>query len=156
MKNSSSSTFQKNAMLTLRDDIAEKSGPDAFPISRTFIFFEQYAIRSRETIKNLIIAALAVLVVTSLFLVDLTVTFLVVLNFAALICELFGLMVICNVSLNSVSMISLVMATEFAVDYSAHIAHAYITLNKGTANERVVDALSTVSASVFMGGEDAR
>ncbi|XP_078373186.1 patched domain-containing protein 3-like isoform X2 [Oculina patagonica] len=152
MKSDGSSTFQKNAMLTLRDDIAEKSGLDAFPISRTFIFFEQYAITSRETIRNLIIAALAVLLVTSPFLVDCTVTLIVVLNFAALICELFGLMVIWNVALNSVSMINLVMAIGFAVDYSAHIAHAYITSNKVTADERIVDALSTLGASVFMGG----
>ena len=153
MKNDGSSTFQKNAMLTLRDDIAEKSKLDAFPITRFFIFFEQYAITSRETIRNLVIAAIAVLVVTSPFLVDCTVTFIVVLNFAALICELFGLMVIWNVSLNSVSMINLVMAIGFAVDYSAHIAHAYITSNKDTANERVVDALTTLGASVFMGGK---
>ena len=153
MKSSGSSTFQKNAMLTLREDIAEKSSLGAFPITRPFIFFEQYAITSRETIRNLLIAALAVLVVTSPFLVDCTVTFLVVLNFAALTCELFGLMVIWGVSLNSVSMINLVMAIGFAVDYSAHIAHAYVASNKVTANERVVDALSTIGASVFMGGK---
>ena len=155
MKNDGSSTFQKNAMLTLRDDIAEKSKLDAFPITRPFMFFEQYAITSRETLRNLIIAAIAVMVVTSPFLVDCTVTFIVVLNFAALICELFGLMVIWNVSLNSVSMINLVMAIGFAVDYSAHIAHAYVTSNKVTADERVVDALSTLGASVFMGGKFA-
>ncbi|KAJ7385704.1 Patched domain-containing protein 3 [Desmophyllum pertusum] len=152
MKSSSSSTFQKNAMLTLREDITEKSTLDAFPIARPFIFFEQYAITSRETTRNLIIAALAVLVVTSPFLVDCTVTILVVLNFAALICELFGLMFIWDVSLNSVSMINIVMAIGFAVDYSAHIAHAYVMSNKSTANERVVDALSTLGASVLMGG----
>ncbi|KAJ7385698.1 Patched domain-containing protein 3 [Desmophyllum pertusum] len=61
-------------------------------------------------------------------------------------------MFIWNVSLNSVSMINLVMAIGFAVDYSAHIAHAYVLSNKLTANERVVDALSTLGASVFMGG----
>ena len=153
MKDSGSSTFQKSAMLTLREDITTKSKLDAFPIARSFIFFEQYAITSRETVRNLIIAALAVLVVTSPFLVDLSVTFLVVLNFAALICELFGLMVIWDVSLNSVSMINLVMAIGFAVDYSAHIAHAYITSNKVKANERVVEALSTLGASVIMGGK---
>jgi len=152
MKSSGNSTFQKNAMLTLREDIEEKSKLDAFPITRSFIFFEQYAITSQETIRNLLIAALAVLVVTSPFLVDCTVTVLVVLNFAALICELFGLMVIWDVSLNSVSMINLVMAIGFAVDYSAHIAHAYVASTKATANERVVDALSTLGASVLMGG----
>ena len=153
MKNDGSSIFQKNAMLTLRDDIARKSKLDAFPITRPFIFFEQYVLISRETIRNLIIAGLAVFIVTSPFLVDCTVALLVVLNFAALICELFGLMVIWNVSLNSVTMITLVMAIGFAVDYSAHIAHAYVTSNKVTADERVVDALSTLGASVFMGGK---
>ena len=83
---------------------------------------------------------------------DCTVTLLVVLNFAALICELFGLMVLWNVSLNSVSMINLVMAIGFAVDYSAHIAHAYVMSDKETANERVVHALGTLGASVVMGG----
>ena len=152
MKSDGSSTFQKNAMLTLREDIAEKSKLDAFPIARSFIFFEHYVLISTETIRNLIIAGLAVFIVTSPFLVDCTVALLVVLNFAALTCELLGLMVIWNVSLNSVSMINLVMAIGFAVDYSAHIAHAYVVSNKLTANERVVEALSTVGASVLMGG----
>ena len=153
MKNSSSSTFQKDAMLSLRQDLAHNSPLDAFPITRPFIFFEQYAITSRETIRNLIIATLAVFIVTSPFLVDCTVTLLVVLNFMALICELFGLMVLWDVSLNTVSMINLVMAIGFAVDYSAHIAHAYVISERLTANERVVDALSTLGASVLMGGK---
>ena len=152
MKSGGSSTFQKNAMLTLREDIVEKSKLDAFPITRPFIFFEQFVLISTETIRNLVIAGLAVFIVTSPFLVDCRVALLVVLNFAALICELFGLMVIWNVSLNTVSMINLVMAIGFAVDYSAHIAHAYVVSNKLTANERVVEALSTVGASVLMGG----
>ena len=69
MRNSASSTFQKNAMLTLRDDLKSDKlkNLDAFPIARSFIFFEQYAITTQETIRNLLIAALAVLVVTSPF-----------------------------------------------------------------------------------------
>ena len=99
---------------------------DAFPIRQPFTFFEQYAIISRDTIRNLLIATLAVLVITSTFLVDCTVAILVVFKFAALVCKLFGLMVIWDVSLNSVSMINLVKAIGFAVDYSAHVAHAYV------------------------------
>ena len=156
MKPSSSSTFQKNAMLSLRKDITEMSKLDAFPITRPFIFFEQYAIISRDTIRNLLIAALAVLVITSPFLVDCTVAILVLFSFAALVCELFGLMVIWDVSLNSVSMINLVMAIGFAVDYSAHVAHAYVVSSKATPNERVVDALATLGASVAMGGKAGR
>lgn len=152
MKNDSSSTFQKDAMLTIREDLVRKSPLRVIPISRMFIFFEQYAIISRETTRNLIIAALAVLVVTSLFLVDCWVTLLVVVNFVALVLELFGLMYFWDVSLNGVSMITLVMAIGFAVDYSAHIAHAFVMSEEETANKRVVDAVSTLGASVFMGG----
>ena len=153
MKSNGESTFQKNAMQSLREDLEKKSNLKAFPITRAFVFFEQYVITSRETIRNLIIAAITVFVVTSPFLVDCTVAILVLFNFAALICELFGLMFIWGVSLNAVSMINLVMAIGFAVDYSAHIAHAYVVSNKLSANERVVDALSTLGASVFMGGK---
>lgn len=152
MKNNLSSTFQKDAMLTIREDLAKKSSLDVIPISRPFIFFEQYAIVGRETTRNLIIAALAVLVVTSLFLVDCTVTLLVVFNFVALVLELFALMFIWDVSLNGVSMITLVMAIGFAVDYSAHIAHAFVMSEEDTSNKRVIDAVSTLGASVFMGG----
>ena len=153
MKSNGESTFQKSAMQTIRDDLETKSQLGVFPITRPFIFFEQYAITSRETIRNLIIAAITVFVITSPFLVDCTVAILVLFNFAALICELFGLMVIWDVSLNVVSMINLVMAIGFAVDYSAHVAHAYVMSNKLSANDRVVDALSTVGASVLMGGK---
>ena len=45
------------------------------------------------------------------------------------------------------------MAIGFAVDYSAHIAHAYVMSNKLSANDRVVDALNTLGASVLMGGK---
>ena len=152
MKSDSSSTFQKDAMLTIREDLAKKSPLRVTPISRIFIFIEQYAIIGRETTRNLIIAALAVLIVTSLFLVDCWVTLLVVVNFVALVRELFGLMYFWNVSLNGVSMITLVMAIGFAVDYSAHIAHAFVMSEEQTANKRVVDAVSTLGASVFMGG----
>ena len=153
MKNSTSSTFQRDAMLTLRKDISSKSALPVFPITKVFIFFEQYAIIVSATIQNLAIAAVAILLLTSPFLMDFAVILLVSLGFVALIFELFGLMYIWGVSLNSISMINLVMAIGFSVDYSAHIAHAFLMSEKRTANERVIEALSTLGTSVFMGGK---
>ncbi|XP_068751594.1 patched domain-containing protein 3-like isoform X1 [Montipora capricornis] len=152
MKSDPTSTFQKNAMLTLRDDLATKSPLNVTPVSRMFVFFEQYAIIAQETTRNLSIAALVVLIVTSVFLADCFVTILVVANFVALVIELFGLMYIWDVTLNSVSMVILVMAIGFAVDYSAHIAHAFVMSREETADKRVVESVSTLGASVFMGG----
>ena len=156
MESSRSSSFQRDAMVTLREDISRNSELGAFPISKEFIYIEQYVVILSTTMRNLAIAAGAILVLTSPFLVDLTVILLVFLGFVALIFELFGLMYVWGVSLNAVAMINLVMAIGFAIDYSAHIAHAFVISKKGTANERVIDALSTLGASVLMGGKMTR
>lgn len=152
IKTSLNSIGQRDAMVTLREDIDESPLP-AYPITKPFMFFEQYAITFKATVRNLAIASAAILVITSPFLVNLSVTFMVLFGFAALIFELFGLMYFWGVSLHGVSMINLVMAIGFAVDYSAHIAHAYVMSSKNTAEERVVDALRTLGASVLMGGK---
>jgi predicted RND superfamily exporter protein len=49
-------------------------------------------------------------------------------------------------------MINLVMAIGFAVDYSAHLAHSFVFSAESNVEEKVVDALRTVGASVIMGG----
>ena len=57
-----------------------------------------------------------------------------------------------DVPLNSISMINLVMAIGFAVDYSAHVAHSFVFSTESNPEKRVVNALKTVGASVIMGG----
>ncbi|EDO40632.1 predicted protein, partial [Nematostella vectensis] len=153
MESSSNSIFQRDAMLTLRKDLDDyDAGLHSYPVSRFFIFFEQYAIIQSETIRNLVIASVTVLLITWSFLLSISVTILVFLGFSALIVELFALMAVWNVTLNTISMINLVMAIGFSVDYSAHIAHAFVTSSEPTAELRVVHALSTLGTSVLMGG----
>ncbi|KXJ20037.1 patched domain-containing protein 3 [Exaiptasia diaphana] len=151
-KPTTNSNVQKDLMISIRKDLKDKSKLNVFPINKNFIYFEQYVIIGEETFRNLIIAGLAVLVITWPFLLSFTVTLLVFLGFVALVVELFALMFIWDVTLNSVSMINLVMAIGFSVDYSAHIAHAFATSSESTAEGRVEHALSTLGASVVMGG----
>lgn len=42
--------------------------------------------------------------------------------------NLFGLMTYWGMDLNTISVINLVLAVGLAVDYSAHIGHAYLTI----------------------------
>ena len=153
IKATTSSIDHRDAMLTLREDLQAKTTLPVYAISKTFLYFEQYAITLTETIRNLSIAAATILLITSPFLVDFSVTILVFFSFVALIFELFGLMYVWDVPLNSVSMINLVMAIGFSVDYSAHIAHAFVTSSEGTPERRVVAALKSLGASVFLGGK---
>jgi len=45
------------------------------------------------------------------------------------------------------------MAIGFAVDYSAHVAHSYLLASADTPEERMIEALGSIGASVFMGGK---
>lgn len=153
MKSSTSSIYRKDAMLSIRKDLSSKSQLPVHIASASFTFLEQYAAIASETIRNLTIASLVILIVTAPFLVNLSVSLLVFFDFVSLIFELFGMMWLWDVSLNSISMINLVMAIGFAVDYSAHVAHAFVVAPGSSAEKRVIDALTHVGASVLLGGK---
>lgn len=143
----------RDAMLTLREDIDTKSRLPSFPIAKQFISFEQYALTAKETIRNLLVAAIAILAVSSVYLVHPIVILFVFLSFASLVIELFGLMYIWDVSLNGISMLGLVMAIGYSVDYSAHVAHAFVVSDAHGNDGRIIRSLSTVGISVLMGGK---
>ena len=143
----------RDAMKTLRQDIKRESRLPAFPISKQYLHYEQYDLTTKETIRNLLIAAIAILLVSSVYLAHPIVILFVFLSFASLVVELFGLMYIWNVSLNGISMVGLMMAIGYSVDYSAHVAHAFVVSDMVITDERVVRALSTVGISVLMGGK---
>ena len=151
-KDNYESTFRKNAMLTLRADLDAYGKLNAFPSTLVFIYFEQFVVILRDTVRNLAVSGCAVLLVTLPYLIHPGVALLVVIGFVSLVFELLAIMYIWGVSLNSISMIVIVMAIGFSVDYSAHIAHAYIVSLADTPEERVIDALQTMGASVAMGG----
>ena len=90
LKGTSSSIKLRDAMTTLRDDLKDKTTLPVFANSYSFIFFEQFVSTLPETVRNLLLAAAAILVVTSLFLVNPLVILLVLLGFASLIFELLG------------------------------------------------------------------
>jgi hypothetical protein len=77
-------------MLSLRDDLKDKTTLPVFANAYAFIFIEQFVSTLPETVRNLALAATAIVVVTSLFLVNPLVILLVLLGFASLIFELLG------------------------------------------------------------------
>jgi multidrug efflux pump subunit AcrB len=79
--------------------------------------------------------------------------------FAVLICvaaidvDLLGLIWLWGLSLNSLTMISLVMAIGLVVDYLAHIIHYFmIHSNSSDPRARMANALSEVGGAVAVGG----
>ena len=152
LKDGTDSHFQKNAMLTLRSDLHTLNSLPVYAITYAFIFYEQYAVILQTTIRNIAICATAILIITLPYLINPKVTFAVFVGFISLMFELFGIMYLWGVSLNAISMIILVMGIGFSVDYSAHIAHAFVKSTKKTTELRVCEALETMGSSVAMGG----
>ena len=145
--------YRTNGMVRLQDDIKAQTGvPGAYPITLNFFYRDMILFAAPETRKNLILSAVTILIITTPYLVHPLAILMIFGGFVALVFELFGLMALWGVALNSISMITSIMALGFAVDYSAHVAHAYLTAKGDTPEERMIETLSTVGASVLMGG----
>lgn len=146
------SLVRRDEMVSLRKDLKSKTTLPVYAISLRFIYMEQFVIILRDTIRNLSISSAAILIITLPYLANPLVTLFVFLGFVSLIFELLGMMYVWHVSLNSISMIVIVMAIGFAVDYSAHVAHAFVVSNEATPTKCAIDALRTMGKSVLMGG----
>ncbi len=65
--------------------------------------------------------------------------------------NLLGMIYYWGMSLNAVTVVNVVLAIGIALDYSSHIAHAYIMAEGDTRMEKVKYALSHIGGSVFHG-----
>ena len=146
--------FRTESMLELREQLKREANLDVYAVNFVYFLNEQVSIIREDTIRNLLICGLVIVIITTPYLVHPVVILLVFGGFVALVLELFGLMAAWGVPLNSISMITSIMAIGFSVDYSAHIAHAYIISEKETPEARITHAMGSIGASVLMGGTD--
>ncbi|XP_075443767.1 patched domain-containing protein 3-like [Ascaphus truei] len=141
---------EKNMLRQLRE-IAANCNIPLMVYHPTFIYFDQYVVIIQNTIQNLIVATVVMLVISLLLipnpLCSLWVTFAIV----SIIVGVTGFMTYWKVNLDSISMINLIICIGFSVDFSAHIAYAYVSNKKPNANERVIDALRSLGYPIFQG-----
>ena len=139
-------------MLACRAIADEHAGglPGLFPFTDDYMWLDRYRVIDVISLNTLASAMACVFVVSLLFLHPLSAVFTCVSVLMVLV-DLGGLMVLWGIRLNVASLVNLVMAVGFAVDYSAHIAAAF-SHAKGTNRERMMTALVTLGASVMNGG----
>lgn len=118
--------------------------------SYEFLDSEQFAVVRREAILNISLALVAVAIVTLFLLAHVFAGLIVVVNVAFVLIDLVGLMWLWGITINSVSIINLVLAIGLAVDYSAHIAHAFMRA-AGSRDDRMVAALGEMGSDVAHG-----
>ncbi len=70
---------------------------------------------------------------------------------ASVIVGVAGFMALWDVSLDSVSMINLVICIGFSVDFSAHISYAFVSSEKSSADEKATDAITKLGYPIVQG-----
>ena len=115
-------------------------------------------------ISNVVLALIAVWAVVYINTGSSIVTNMIIVCVGLVDLFLFALLYFWGVTLNSVTVVNIVIAIGLAVDYSAHIGHAYLTVKPHThdengkeytdmerRNEKARGALREIGGSVFHG-----
>lgn len=127
----------------------EDSAPDLKPIAfdLMFLFYDSLRVVVQQTIKNVVLAGVAVFLLCMITLADIGGAFLVLLMVALTDVVLFGAMWYLDINFNMVTSINAVLAVGIAVDYSAHITHNFLK-QKGTLYRRTKEALRSIGPEV--------
>lgn len=116
-----------------------------------FIYFDQYTVIMDSTVQTVLLAVLAMLVVSLALMPSPLCSVWVAFAICSVIVGVAGFMALWGVNLDSISTINLVMCVGFSVDFSAHISYAFVSSQKRDVNERATDALARLGYPILQG-----
>ena len=143
------------------DDLRALLDPmgDSFAYHRVFLFWESYKVFIPEIIQNVSIAAACVFVLVTVLAANVFIGLFVLVTIGLIDLCLLGFMPLIGVEVNSVSVICVVLAIGLAVDYSVHIAGAFLTISAeplengaSSRTQRAAHALWKMGPAVINGG----
>lgn len=117
----------------------------------SFIYLDQYAVITSITLQTLLVAVLAMLAISLLLMPNPLCAVCVALAICSVMAGVTGFMSLWAVSLDSISMINLVMCVGFSVDFSAHVAYAFVSSDSKDVNQRAGDALARLGFPIMQG-----
>ena len=104
-------------------------GPEGiYSYATEYLDFEQYVVFTYESVYSCALSIVAVIFVILFITASISVTVMVAM--AVLLVDFFivALVYYWNLNFNSIVVVQVVIAIGLAVDYSAHIAHTYLTV----------------------------
>lgn len=141
---------QEDVMVKLRQT-AEECPLRLLVFHPAFVYFDQHAVVTPKTLQTVLVAAVAVLLVSLALIPSPPCSAWVALAVGSVMVGVTGFMALWAVDLDSISMINLVMCTGFSVDFSAHVSYAFASSSKADADEKAEDALARVGWPVLQG-----
>eukprot|EP00794_Sanderia_malayensis_P009125 gene9125-10098_t len=151
-----SSQDEVNAM----DEIKKLAKSAPFQTGKAFAFSKEYLyllwetnkIIKNELFRNLILASIAVFLVTLLLVANLWVAMMIFACVVLSLTNVAGMMHFWGLTIETVTSVCLILSVGLCIDYSAHIGHAFMTSTKPTRHARSAQALSEIGPAVFNGG----
>ncbi|XP_033752141.1 patched domain-containing protein 3-like [Pecten maximus] len=144
------STEQGDFMVRMRDQ-AEASVLDVVAYAPSFIFFEQYIAILPSTLQTVGVAVAVIFVITALFMPSPLLILYVTVSMVMIMTGIFGFMHFWDLTLSSITMIHVIMSVGFSVDFSAHICHAFMTVEGITRDEKVKNAVLRSGGPIWNG-----
>ncbi|KAJ6244576.1 patched domain-containing protein [Anaeramoeba flamelloides] len=138
-------------MLKLRD-ITTESPINCFIWNNLLFLVEQYIIIVPQTLTNIALSIFIVGCFTFFFLGHPKLLIIIIIVMVNIITNLFAFIYLYDLTIDAITMISLIMSVGFSIDYSAHVCHAYVTRSAKTREGRTIRALTEIGSSVFLGG----
>jgi Niemann-Pick C1 protein len=100
--------------------------PKVYVYSVFHPFFEQFVAIKSVSVGVLVLACTLVLMVAYLFTRSVWLSVIMGMTLASLLLDIAGLLPLCGVQLNAVSLVNLSMCAGIGLEFIAHIAHAFM------------------------------
>ncbi len=128
------------------------SAAKVFAHSMAYSSYKTMEVISSQLLRNLLLVLACVLVATLLLLADIIGSLIVVASVSATLVDLAGAMYFWGLALDTSAAVLLTLAVGLAVDYCAHLAHAFMIETGDTRDERVREALVHIGPAILNGG----
>lgn len=119
--------------------------------NHAFIYLDQYDVVVSSTIKNVSVITVVMLVVSLLLIPNPVCSLWVTCSIGSVTIGVTGFMALWDISLDSISMIIFTVCIGFTVDFSAHVAYAFVSSKKSTPDDKAIDALSNLGYPILQG-----
>ena len=125
-----------------------------FAYSQTYSNYKTMEVITSQLARNLLLVLLCVFAATLFLIADVATSLLVVASVLLALVDVSGFMHLWGLSVDTSAAVLLTLAVGLAVDYSAHVAHAFMVAGGGGADRdaRAVEALADMGPAVLNGG----
>jgi predicted RND superfamily exporter protein len=121
---------------------------NVFVFGRDFLYWEEVGTIREELVRNLLICAAVVCAIVALMIPRPRLALMTIFCIVMSIIDVLGFCYYLDITISGISTVYILIAVGLAVDYSAHIAHAFNHAT-GTSSERCLDTLGRIGPCVW-------